>query len=72
MTDRQIRCFLALYETLNFSAAARQPKNSVFHKEPENSGSDGRSCKAGLLSGISSIVTKPLGKVNKLIEKIHN
>ena len=24
MTDRQIRCFLALYETLNFSAAARQ------------------------------------------------
>ena len=24
MTDRQIRCFLSLYETLNFSAAARQ------------------------------------------------
>lgn len=24
MTDRQLRCFLALYETLNFSAAARQ------------------------------------------------
>ena len=24
VTDRQIRCFLALYETLNFSAAARQ------------------------------------------------
>ena len=24
MTDRQIRCFLVLYETLNFSAAARQ------------------------------------------------
>ena len=24
MTDRQIRCFLALYETLKFSAAARQ------------------------------------------------
>lgn len=26
----------------------------------------------GLLSGISFIVTKPLGKVNELIEKIHN
>ena len=24
VTDRQIRCFLSLYETLNFSAAARQ------------------------------------------------
>lgn len=24
MTDRQLRCFLALYETLNFSVAARQ------------------------------------------------
>jgi hypothetical protein len=43
----------------------------VFHKEPENSGSDGQSC-GGLLSGISFIVTKPLGKVNELIEKIHN
>ena len=36
-----------------------------------NSGSDGRSY-GGLLSGISFIVTKPLGKVNELIEKIHN
>ena len=24
MTDRQIRCFLAVYETLNFSVAARK------------------------------------------------
>ncbi len=24
MTDRQLRCFLALYETLNFSAAAKR------------------------------------------------
>ena len=28
--------------------------------------------RGGLLSGISFIVTKPLGKVNELIEKIHN